>query len=214
MIHESFYWKYELYKYFIILANFRFLKKPIEQSFVRIEKAILFGGYIIRKLDEAQKIPPDFLTDRINIRKYKCKTYLIDHRNSHRVDSNYDLDNFVLEKRDYSFIINQIIHSFNLVYSFDESDRLDGIYVNSDKTKLASLYYLSLRDILFLFLKISEGDITSATLSREYLNNKNGRTSPGPSRLISAIYSYSLKESLDKIIERTMDGHVYKRSSE
>ena len=61
MIHESFYWKKELYDNFQVIARFRSLQKRYEQSYVKIEKAILMGAYIIRKLDEAQKIPPEFL---------------------------------------------------------------------------------------------------------------------------------------------------------
>jgi len=86
MIHKSFYWKKELYDNFQVIARFHFLKKRYEQSYVKIEKAILMGAYIIRKLDEAQKIPPEFLKTREGISLYKSKGTIVDFMNWHHLE--------------------------------------------------------------------------------------------------------------------------------
>lgn len=212
MIHESYYWKIELYKSFQILSKFRFLKKISEKSYVKIEKAILFGAYIVRKLHEAQKIPPDFLLEEIEITKHSLqKDKIVDHMNSHRIDRNYDLSKSTSEKRDYSFIINQLIHSFNIVYSFDGNNRFDGIFFNSDRSKNEYLYFINLKDILYLFLKISEGDITSASWIRMHENKSCERYNIGPAKITSAMYSYPFSDDLESIIIKTLLGYIYVR---
>lgn len=73
MIYESYYWKKELYSSFLVLAKFKQLKRPNELSYVKAEKALMIGAYIIRKLDEAQKIPPEILEKKVNEKKKQEK---------------------------------------------------------------------------------------------------------------------------------------------
>ena len=110
MIHESFYWKRELYDNFSVIARFRFLQKRYEQSYVKIEKAILMGAYIIRKLDEAQKIPPDVLKRQESICSYPGQGTIVDHMNRHHLDRHYNLGKIHKESKDWGFILNLLIH--------------------------------------------------------------------------------------------------------
>ena len=80
MISESCYWKDELYKCYLVLAKFINQTKYVESSFVKAEKAIMMSAYIIRKLDNAEKIPPDFLKSSITVSCYNKKAdRIVDH---------------------------------------------------------------------------------------------------------------------------------------
>jgi len=212
MIHESFYWKKELYDNFQVIARFRFLKKRYEQSYVKIEKAILMGAYIIRKLDEAQKIPPEFLKTQEQISLYKSKGTIVDYMNWHHLERHYNLEQTHKENKDWGFILNQIIHSYSLVYTIDSNDQPDGLLINSDWTKKKSLFAIPLKLILTMFLKISEGDITSASSKREIKGTDNkGNVIYGEMKLENADYSYPMNIDISTEIEKTMWGEIYKR---
>ena len=135
MIHESYYWKKELYTCFLTIAKFLFLKKRFENSYVKIEKAIMMGAYIIRKLDEANKMPPDLLNTKVTLPYNSGKNTIVDFMNSHHINRHYDLDNVLSEEKDWRFIINQLIHSFSLFYSVDNDNNPDGFMLNSDRSE-------------------------------------------------------------------------------
>ncbi len=213
MIHESYYWKKELYKSFGTLAKFIHLKKPTEQSYVKVEKALMFGAYTIRKLNEAQKIPPDFLQKKETLEFFESKKTIVDHMNWHKIDKHYTFNQLNNIDKDWRFILNQIIHSFSLIFSFDESKRLNGFLVNSDKTKKYAIFLLPVELIFKIFLTISEGDIVSANSSREIIGKEaNGRNIYGEMKLRQALYSYSEGFDLNEIITQTMNGDIYVRN--
>lgn len=135
MINESYYWKKELYNSFLTIAKFRQLKVPKEQSFVNVEKALMIGAFIIRKLDDAEKIPPDFLEKRVLLDFSRSKGTIVDHMNWHKLENHYDLAKIVKTEKNWRFIINQFIHSFTFFFSYDSANKLDGFLINSDKTK-------------------------------------------------------------------------------
>ncbi|WP_320020005.1 hypothetical protein [Labilibaculum manganireducens] len=213
MIHESYYWKKELYKSFETVAKFRQLKKPSELSFVKIEKALMIGAYIIRKLDEAQKLPPDFLKRKASLMYFKSQDKIVDHMNWHKIEKHYKVDQLTLIEKDWRFIINQIIHSFSLIYSFDDFEKLDGFYINSDKTKKQAIFLLPLMEVLTMFLTISEGDIVKCSSSREILGkDQNGKTMYGEMKLKEALYSYPIRLDINETIEATLKGNIYLRN--
>ncbi|NMG83155.1 MAG: hypothetical protein GIS02_02985 [Methanosarcinales archaeon] len=211
MIYESFYWKKELYDCFRSLAKFRQLRRITELSCVKIEKALMIGAYIVRKLNEAEKIPPDFLKQKVTVSKYKNKKNLIDHMNWHRFESNYNLEKYTKEEKDWRYLINQIIHSFSFSFSYDDNGKLDGFFVNSDRSKDKSLYFVSIENILCLFLKISEGDITSSHSQRKIINEKNGTQKIGPMKIKHAFYSYPNNIDINSLVIISMNGDIYKR---
>jgi len=212
MIHESYYWKKELYSCFSSIAKFIYLKRRPEQSFVKVEKSLMMGGYIIRKLNEAQKIPPNFLKKKSKIQLYKNTGSIVDYMNWHHIDRHYDLTKIHMEEKDWGFILNQLIHSYTLIYSFDSNDRPDGILINSDWTKKKSLYLLTFEEILTIFLTVSEGDITNARLKKELIGkDSKGNPMLGEMKLIDATYSYPNGLNISKEIKKTLKGNIYKR---
>jgi hypothetical protein len=215
MINESYFWKKELYKCFFTIARFRHLKRITEQSYVKVEKALMIGAYIIRRLDDAQKIPPNFLTKKEKLKFYKTKGKIVDHLNWHRIDNYYNFDKEIIIEKDWRFIINQIIHSFSLVFSFDGFNRFDGFLINSDKTKKQALFFLPLKDLLKIFLTISEGNITKASLQRKNIDkDSNDYLEFVEMKLTNAVYSYPFNFNINRAIEDSMKGMIYKRKNE
>lgn len=203
MISESFYWKKELYDCYTKLAKFINGKKWFETSFVNAEKAIMLSAYIIRKLNDAEKIPPDFLSKKINLTKYSSNNKLIDHYTCHRIDSNYQLEHKESETKDILYFLDQIIHSFTFMFGFSDANKPEGFYFNSDKTKNEKLYYFEFKIYLEIILKISEGSIISAENHRDKKTHEM--------KLIKATYGYTPNFNLTKIINETMKGKIYKR---
>lgn len=205
MISESCYWKDELYKCYLVLARFINQTKYVESSFVKAEKAIMMSAYIIRKLDNAEKIPPDFLKRSITVSCYnKNDDRIVDHYSAIDFDKNYNFDIEEKETNNIHFFLDQIIHSFS--YSITFSDDLktpEGFLLNSDKTKNKKLYFISLEKYLTFILKISEGWIQSAH------NRRDEKTKE--MKLISASYQYPIGFNLNKIVGDTFKGIVYKR---
>ncbi len=116
----------------------------------------MIGAYVIRKLDDANKIPPSILKNKLLINIYKNNDMLVDHLNCHKIDIIYNLEGSIKEEKEWLFIINQIIHSFSYIYIFDNYNKFDGFLINSDKTKKRSIYYFPLKILLYMFLTVSE----------------------------------------------------------
>lgn len=212
MIQESYYWKKELYNSFLTIAKFRHLKRTSEQSRVKVEKALMIGAYIVRKLDDAQKIPPIFLTTKEQIKLTESKGTIVDHMNWHKINTHYSSDTITKAEKDWRFIINQIIHSFSLFFSNDSSDRLNGFLINSDNTKKQALFFLPLETLFTIFLTISEGEITQSNSHRQIIDyNSQSQPKFGEMKLTNAVYSYREDFDIKKTVTNSLNGEIYKR---
>jgi hypothetical protein len=212
MINESYYWKKELYDSYLIIYNFRYLKRKHPNSYVKVEKALMIGAYIIRKLNEASKIPPEFLNRKIALELFKSHNTIVDVMNSHHIDRHYDLKSILKEEKDWRFVINQLVHSFITINFYDEKDHFDGVLINSDKSKKKSLYYLRLELIFTIFLTVSEGDITKVHSCRDVIGkNKKNKPIYGEMKLKEAKYTYPDGFNINQIVSELLIGKVYKR---
>lgn len=203
MISESSYWKDELYKNYQTLVRFINLKRRDERSFIKAEKAIMMSAYIIRKLNEAEKIPPDFLKDSICLSEYSAINMHIDKFNSHHIDRNYNLSESKKHNDKIEFFIDQIIHSFVFFFIIDEGNNDFSILFNSDKTKKDSLFEISFEKIFEIILRISEGNISESHIC---FDEKRGER-----KLTKAKYSYPKDFDLKKIVRKSLRGKIYKR---
>ncbi len=211
---DFYYWKNELYKSFKTICSFRQLRRPGELSFVNLEKAVMIAAYIVRKLKDAGKIPDFFLSENVSVIEFICKGNIIDILNSHRIDKHYSFKSDRPYSNSWEYFINQIIHSFTYILSYDDNNNFDGILINSDRTKDTSLYLLSIKDFLLLLLKISEGSITDSRYTRDFENGKNGELIPGPMKMINAVYGYPIQLDFNRIVEDSMDGNIYGRDKD
>ena len=210
MIYESIYWKNELYRNYRFITKFINSKYRKEKHFVSIEKAIMMSAYIIRKLDDAIKIPPYFLNNEIIIKKYITNKKIIDHMNWYRIEENYKLEDEFEYRDNWRYFVNQIIHSFTFIPVFNDDNKFIGIMLNSDRTKNETLYYICIYDIIKLILEISEGDLSSTEYCRNDIND-GWRNIYNNMKLIDGKYSYESRFNLDEIIKNIKKGKYYKR---
>ncbi len=202
MIQESYYWRKELYECFVKIAKYRLMKKIKLPSYVKLEKSIMIGSFIIRKLNESEKIPPDMLDRKIILEKFLNIDPSVKSDNIQRIEKYYNTENIQTEERNWLFLINQIIHSFSFQLFYNESGQVEGILVNSDKTKNKAVYLISLKQILELYISISEGEINYIQRKRNDLDEMV---------TVSVKYGYPSSINLEEIINETLKGNIYKR---
>jgi len=210
MVYESHYWKNELYRNYRFIVNFISSKYRKDRHFFGIEKAIMISAYIIRKLDDAEKIPPYILNNEINIKKYIANKKIIDHMNWYRIEENYKLEIGIENKKNWKYFINQIIHSFTFIPIFDDNNRFSGIMFNSDKTKNETLFYVCINEIIKLILEISEGELANTKYCRNDIP-ESWRNIYNDMKLIDGNYNYEPDFNLDEIMKNIKRGKFYKR---
>jgi hypothetical protein len=198
MIHESYYWRNELISISEKLnKKIKVQKNWSDSKFAKFEKKIMFGFYIIRKLMEANKLTNKVGSTKFEMKLYKNNGTKVTRMNNHRFDENYDLETFKMVKLDLKFLINQFIHSYvfvpvisvideeakKLIESEDLSEdekievyyssekELTGILVNTDSNKNDSLYEINIHDIIEIFKKIGECNVTRIEMK---YNHKKG----------------------------------------
>ena len=213
MIYESYYWKSELLSCYQYLIRYRNLKVIREVSSVKVEKYLMIGAFIIRKLIDADKIPKEFVSDKIDVIVYHSRGKNIDKLNWHYINENYDLNKESKHEYEWKFIINQFIHSYTFILAYDEFDQFDGFLINSDHNKSDDLLLINLKDIIKLYLKISEGSIVETEYKRQNIRDKYGKEIIGPLIQTSAKYGYPNGFNLDSIVEKSMKGSIYNRKT-
>jgi hypothetical protein len=170
MISESQYWISDLQK------NVEFFHSKLDQrvwrgaSFGALEKRIMLSCYIVRKLFESNKVIPDHFNAPVALYAYKGNGKVVDSMNSHRIDELYETQTPEVTSKPFSFVINQIIHSFVFVFAFDAPNQISGIVFNSDRSKKNSLFLLKLKDLINVLSPIAQYYIGKTVFQR----NENG----------------------------------------
>jgi len=170
MIWQSGIWKEELQK---VLDEFSVFLTSIDrcegQDFdLQVEKFFFTSAFIIRKLEEANKLSDELISMQFGcIRHLRIQHHTaVDSMNWHRFQRFYDLsqeDGVSLRLRE---ICNSLIHSFVFSLVTDDSHRLCGVFVNSNRTKEKFIYYIELNTFLKLINDVINDDIVSITHNR------------------------------------------------
>jgi len=179
MIWDSVIWKKELHKE---LDNFNMFLADIETSKdecfdFTVEKFFFVSAFMIRKLSEGNK-----LSDELTSKDFSCIEYrriksnsIIDHLNWHHMERFYNL-----EKKDTSLIklrdiCNFLIHSFAFCVVTDDSRKLSGILVNSDRTKDKYLLHIQLDTFIELINDVINDKVVRGCYDRVTGKLKNSR---------------------------------------
>ena len=165
MISESYYWKQELISSAHYLDSRIYTKRKwTDAQYCKVEKATMIGFYIIRKLKEASKLTNKISSTNIRAYKYKSTNTGLCLHNSHKWPNYYDLSKKIDCKLDLSFLINQFIHSFIFYPVITECPlckyHFTSLLFNSESEKDKFLYELDIQQIIELFNKIGNSNIT------------------------------------------------------
>ena len=129
---ESRYWKEELAR---IAKTLKPLRKPprwSERACCIVERDIMTGFFIIRRLIELHKVSSR--TRDFKMKVYSCSSQGINVTliNNHRICDHYDLENEKSEIKKPYDMSNQFIHAYTSFVSRDETRNWSAIYVVSD----------------------------------------------------------------------------------
>ena len=175
MIYDSYIWKQDLKKELVKFKKFIYTTKiqvkPPESNkfFLRIEKFFFVTAYVIRKLNEANKLSDELVSTTLPIVKYprKNKDKRLDFLNYYYPERFFDYKNKQEMNLNCLVLCNYLIHSFIFNPIFDEKEwNVIGIQVTSDKSKLEALYYITLNDYFKFLEQIISDNIVKVSFSR------------------------------------------------
>jgi len=158
MIWESHYWKNDLLRYSKSLRRQLIQQKWYEASFAHLEKSIMLGFYIVRKLIEAKKLSDSVANQKLPATNYPPKGKPISLMNWHKLDKLYDFSKGRTSSVKASFIANQFIHSYVFAPCFNKDGILDGVFVSSDRDRNHILRLVYIDDVIHLFESIVDDD--------------------------------------------------------
>lgn len=163
MIYESSYWKEPLLKAATWLRRVRLGENVRETTLVKIEKELFVGFYSIRKLLETVKVSDSTKKKKFDLVWHPNKMP-VDWLNHHIVEEHYDLTKSNQESRDIGFICNLFIHSY--VFTLVGENKLEGVYVASDRTKNQKVYYVPIEVVLSAFRLVGRDYPSRLVLTR------------------------------------------------
>ena len=141
-----------------------------DASFGSLEKRIMLSCYIVRKLFEANKITRELFNTPTKLYAFKNRGKVVDALNCHRLEDLYEVESPKTITKPFSYVINQVIHSFVYFYTLKKKNELEGFLFNSDKSKNSVLYMIKLIDFIKLLSPIAGCYIGKSTMRR----NKDG----------------------------------------
>ncbi|MEX0739051.1 MAG: hypothetical protein WD071_06900 [Pseudohongiella sp.] len=166
MIAESQYWKDELKKYVNVIAKKQTQKVWRDSSYAALEKSIMLSCYISRKLVESNKIPRKKFEQVVEVSCFRSNGRVVDLLNSHKLDELYDIPQGAETRKPFSYVANQIIHSFIFFSLMDQHGGVESIVFNSDNSKSRELYMVQVSTLLKVFRSIAKSEITKIHMRR------------------------------------------------
>ena len=148
MILESQYWKNDLAQNVVFLHDKLHQKVWRDASFAALEKRIMLSCYIVRKLAESKKITKELFQQDITLYAYKNRGVAVDLLNSHKIQELYEVEKPQQIVKPFSYVVNQIIHSYTFIPTFQSKNELKGCLFNSDRSKKHEIYLLRIIDFI------------------------------------------------------------------
>ena len=153
MIGESRYWKAELLRLATRLVRARaHLPAMRASTYVSVEKAVILGAFVIRKLADSNKLSDSNKDMLLHVRRMAASGKPVTLMNNHRLDELYNFrktERCTLPLRDFC---NQAIHSYILAAYVERSGRrIVGVYVASDRQRARGLFAVPLSELVRAF---------------------------------------------------------------
>ena len=151
MIWESAYWKDDLLRSASILKKKRHQKVWRESSMALVEKTVMTGFYVVRKLMEARKLSDAVIHHKIPVKSHRHRGKPVTLMNWDHIDRHYDLDGSREAQRTLAWLSNQMIHSYVFVVSVGADGGMDGVFFASGKERNKAVHYLHADGIIEIF---------------------------------------------------------------
>ncbi len=160
MIHESEPWKKLLAKEADRLSAASKSRRGEARS-IRIERALFFGAYIMRKLSESKKLSSGYDRKSIRVQVMPNTKLGIDWTNAYRWDEFFELESTSAQTLSVSALANMLIHSLVLVELMDERNEVVGFFVTSDQQSKIALYAVEMAAWIEIMRWVAEDDVGS-----------------------------------------------------
>ena len=144
---ESQYWKEELER---IARSIRRVKKPprwSERAQCVIERDLMLGFFILRRLIELCKVSSCIRDHTINVFSCLAVGKDVTKLNGHCIWELYDLENEKPVAKKPQYIANQFIHSYTSFVARDETRNWSDIYVVSDYDRKNCIWRVPVEEI-------------------------------------------------------------------
>ncbi len=146
MISDSAPWKAELERLAKELGSLSRRTKWSEAAEYRVERALMLGFFVIRRLHESRKITDDAADLGVRVQRYPLRGVPPDLLNWHRLDEHFDLSRGQPERVPLRRFCNQAIHSFVLL-TYGTPRPFQGIFVASDWERNRCVLRVTLTEI-------------------------------------------------------------------
>lgn len=178
MVYESCYWKDDLRSYATELRDISTCTTlDDEYRDYQLEKTLLLSAFTVRLLLDSNKLSDGFDSRNLKVDYYSAKTGAqegVSPLNKRFIDERY----FHLTKSTSSSIsikqlTNQLIHSaVVLMFSYDDTNRVIGFFVVSDKDYEKRLCYCSIKEWISMVEAVANDDVIYALIYKDPITGK------------------------------------------
>ncbi|WP_148208499.1 hypothetical protein [Solidesulfovibrio magneticus] len=136
-----------------------------EKQFVRFEKELFFGFYLVRKLFDTLKISDATKQCVIFVQCFPI-VEMVEYFNRDDIDRFTDFDREYVKMVALYELCNQFVHSYIFVPQIDEENKLLGCFVSSERncspdrivvsSKRPKVYFVGLADIVSIFRRVGK----------------------------------------------------------
>lgn len=173
MVYESCYWKDDLRSYATELKNISICTTlNDEYRDYRLEKALLLSAFTVRLLLDANKLSDSFDSRNLKVDYYSARRDAqknISPLDKRFIDERYfDLTESTSSSISIKQLTNQLIHSaVVLMFSYDDTNRVIGFFVVSDKDYEKRLCYCSLKEWINVVEAVADDDVAYALMHKD-----------------------------------------------
>lgn len=173
MVYESCYWKDDLRSYATELRDISTCTTlDDEYRDYRLEKTLLLSTFTVRLLLDSNKLSDSFDSRNLKVDYYSAKRGAqenISPLDKRFIDERYfDLAESTSSYISIKQLTNQLIHSaVVLMFSYDDTNRVIGFFVVSDKDYEKRLCYCSLKEWINMVDAVADDDVAYALIHKD-----------------------------------------------
>ena len=157
MIWDSEPWRNHLLASARALAKHGKTTTVTEHTSVLVERAVFFGAYVMRKLDNSYKLSTSWRGTALKCKRFpptsRRRPSLIDW---HHIDRHFDLSKpqpDTISARDYCDLV---VHSFVFVELMNDDGSIEGFYITSDKLSGKGIWQFGFNTVIDLMKKTAK----------------------------------------------------------
>lgn len=167
MISDSLPWRNELARLAVALREYASSSTWDGRTEYDIERDVMLGMFVIRRLIEAYKSSSRLPTRRVKVRHFRLLGEEPRPLDRWSVERYYDLKHPQSAELDVESLFHEFIHSFILSIYVDEQHRPVGVFIASERTKRRHIYEVDLTLIADLYDYVADENVWYGLFTRD-----------------------------------------------